>query len=158
MASLKNIINSDDDHDPSPETSMQHLPSDTSTTADSYPTTRSDQPATAALHNDLINPARHSSRFFASEPPSLSSSGIVPGRRPSNTSVDSMDGPYDANYVMPSGSNFMRPIQRNSATEHPIKLTPITGKISKAKKGVPVHNCDKCPKVRWSLYHHHRNF
>ncbi|KAH6899763.1 hypothetical protein B0T10DRAFT_452303 [Thelonectria olida] len=144
MASLKNIINSDDEHDPSPETSMQHLPSDSSA-ADTYPTTRPDQPA--ALHNDLINPARHSSRFFASEPPSLSSSGIVPGRRPSNTSVDSMDGPYDANYVMPSGSNFMRPIQRNPATEHPIKLTPITGKISKAKKGVPVHNCDKCPKT-----------
>lgn len=147
MASLKNIINSDDEHDPSPRTSMQPLPSDSSIATDSYPTTRPEHPTPAALQNDLINPARHSSSLFASGPPSHSSSGIAPGRRPSNTSVESMDGPFDPTYVMPSGSSFMRPMQRNSVAEHSVKLTPITRKISKAKKGQPVHNCDKCSKV-----------
>jgi hypothetical protein len=31
----------------------------------------------------------------------------------------------------------------------PVKLTPITGRVSRAKKGVPVHTCESCkpPKV-----------
>ncbi|KAI5462680.1 fungal-specific transcription factor domain-containing protein [Mariannaea sp. PMI_226] len=151
MASLKNIINSDDDYvDPSSETSMQPLPpTDSSATTANYSTTRADRSTAAtSLHNDLIDPARHSSRFFACEPPSGSvSADVLLGRRRSNTSVESLETPYDPNYVMPSGSNFMRPIQRNPPAEPPIKLTPITGKISKARKGLAVHNCDKCPKT-----------
>lgn len=30
----------------------------------------------------------------------------------------------------------------------PIKYTPVTGRISRAKKGIPVHTCDDCRKVR----------
>lgn len=29
-------------------------------------------------------------------------------------------------------------------TEIPVKYTPVTGRISRAKKGVPVHTCDIC--------------
>lgn len=37
--------------------------------------------------------------------------------------------------------------------EVPIRLTPITGRVSRAKKGVPVHTCDMCnpPKV-WAQF------
>jgi hypothetical protein len=40
----------------------------------------------------------------------------------------------------------------SNATENysiPIKLTPITGRVSRAKKGIPVYTCDICkpPKV-----------
>lgn len=32
----------------------------------------------------------------------------------------------------------------------PVRYTPITGRVSRAKKGVPVHICENCnpPKVR----------
>lgn len=35
----------------------------------------------------------------------------------------------------------------------PVRYTPITGRVSRAKKGVPVHICEACnpPKVR-SIY------
>ena len=45
--------------------------------------------------------------------------------------------------------------------EPPVKLTPITGRVSRAKKGVPVHVCEICkpPKVciggrllGWAVY------
>lgn len=34
------------------------------------------------------------------------------------------------------------------------KLTPVTGRVSRAKKGVPVHVCDQCqpPKVSLKLF------
>jgi hypothetical protein len=33
----------------------------------------------------------------------------------------------------------------------PVKYTPITGRVSKAKKGVPVHTCDICRPVKVCL-------
>lgn len=49
-----------------------------------------------------------------------------------------------------AGGSPMRPLGRPATPELPIKLTPITGRVSRAKKGVPVHTCDLCrpPKVR----------
>lgn len=40
--------------------------------------------------------------------------------------------------------------------EVPIRLTPITGRVSRAKKGVPVHTCEMCnpPKV-WAKFSRH---
>lgn len=42
-----------------------------------------------------------------------------------------------------------RPMPPHTPTESPIRLTPITGRVSRAKKGQPVHICDVCrpPKV-----------
>ncbi|KAJ5051564.1 uncharacterized protein L3040_001340 [Drepanopeziza brunnea f. sp. 'multigermtubi'] len=34
------------------------------------------------------------------------------------------------------------------AADMPVKYTPVTGRISKAKKGVPVHTCDMCRPVK----------
>ena len=34
----------------------------------------------------------------------------------------------------------------------PVKLTPITGHVSKAKKGAPVHTCDACQPPKVSFY------
>jgi hypothetical protein len=34
--------------------------------------------------------------------------------------------------------------------EVPVKYTPVTGRISRAKKGVPVHTCDICRPVKVS--------
>ncbi|TLS24669.1 hypothetical protein PpBr36_08122 [Pyricularia pennisetigena] len=37
-----------------------------------------------------------------------------------------------------------RPLQPQTHLESPIRLTPITGRISRARKGQPVHVCDVC--------------
>ncbi|KAH7164397.1 hypothetical protein DER46DRAFT_575739 [Fusarium sp. MPI-SDFR-AT-0072] len=68
-------------------------------------------------------------------------------RRRSNASVDSNEFSYQPG---PSSHTPMRPFTTGAATgEVHVKLTPITRKISKAKKGVPVHTCNQCPK--WHL-------
>lgn len=92
----------------------------------------------------------------------LSTTATRPGgvRRQSSTSVDSMD---QHGYGSAAGSSSMggggggigylpnqprRPMGSPSP-DVPIRLTPITGRVSRAKKGVPVHVCDTCipPKV-----------
>ncbi|KAM0424607.1 hypothetical protein ACHAPT_010133 [Fusarium lateritium] len=65
-------------------------------------------------------------------------------RRRSNTSLDSLEL---SNQPGPSSNVPMRPFSAGVGNEPHVKLTPITRKISKAKKGVPVHTCDRCPKV-----------
>ncbi|KAK2129771.1 hypothetical protein NOF04DRAFT_1181757 [Fusarium oxysporum II5] len=66
-------------------------------------------------------------------------------RRRSNASVDSNEFSYQPG---PSSHTPMRPFTTGAATgEAHVKLTPITRKISKAKKGVPVHTCNQCPKT-----------
>ncbi|KAF9767387.1 hypothetical protein IL306_000086 [Fusarium sp. DS 682] len=66
-------------------------------------------------------------------------------RRRSNTSIDSNEFSYQPG---PSSHTPMRPLNTGAATgEAHVKLTPITRKISKAKKGVPVHTCNQCPKT-----------
>ncbi len=91
-----------------------------------------------------------------------SSSTATPSTRPpaarrrSSTSTESMDqGGYISSSSMGGGMSGsghpMRPMPINaSGPELPVKLTPITGRVSRAKKGVPVHTCDTCkpPKVR----------
>lgn len=81
-----------------------------------------------------------------------------PARRRSTTSIDSMDqtgyGSAASSSSMGAGlhhhhhqhhNNPMRPMPAHqAATDLPMRLTPITGRVSRAKKGVPVHVCDAC--------------
>lgn len=80
-------------------------------------------------------------------------------RRRSNTSTDSMDSSYgqSQNHTAYYQGTAMRPIMPGTVSgDHPVKLTPITGRVSRAKKGVPVHTCDVCrpPKVFHTSLHH----
>ncbi|KAM7199355.1 putative transcription factor TDA9 [Naviculisporaceae sp. PSN 640] len=74
-------------------------------------------------------------------------------RRPSTASNDSMD-PTSGGYGSASSSSMggqrlhasnspMRPMA-HPQPNIPMRLTPITGRVSRAKKGVPVHVCDIC--------------
>ncbi|KAH7148909.1 hypothetical protein EDB81DRAFT_480297 [Dactylonectria macrodidyma] len=155
MASLKNIMNTEDDHvdatsGPTPHDSglRQSLRSDSSASAPAYPTAR-DRPTTTASHNGMLDPTKISSRYYITEASSSSSSaGTASARRRSNASIDSTESPYGPAYSQPASNSPMRPFTTNMGNTEPrVKLTPITGKISKAKKGVPVHNCDQCPKT-----------
>ena len=48
----------------------------------------------------------------------------------------------------------MRPMPNSSTSDMPVKYTPVTGRVSRAKKGVPVHICEICrpPKVCGSAH------
>lgn len=105
-----------------------------------------------------------------SDPRDISSAATAPttfraeqSRRESNTSVDSMDqhgyGSAASSSSMGGASggglppNHPRRPMGSPNPEVPIRLTPITGRVSRAKKGVPVHTCDMCnpPKV-WARF------
>lgn len=106
---------------------------------------------------------------LAAETNSLSSgTSNTASRRRSNTSTDSMESsPYypELGYGQPLGpSSSMGPSRSYASSagpgaggEGPVKLTPITGRVSRAKKGVPVHVCEMCrpPKVRRLLSAYH---
>lgn len=100
-----------------------------------------------------------SSHTTKSTPPGSSSSSSRPPntRRRSNVSTDSMDpSNYGYGHAGPSSGGLdpagqpMRPFgHASTGGDVPIKLTPITGRVSRAKKGMKVHTCDICrpPKV-----------
>lgn len=92
---------------------------------------------------------------------SAASSGLGDSHYQSSTSVDSMD---QHGYGSASSSsmgagaggggyppNHPRRPMGSPGPDVQIRLTPITGRVSRAKKGVPVHVCDICnpPKVRY---------
>lgn len=149
MGSLRNIMNVEDDHaDPHSIRRDRRPTSRTSIDQDlSVPMSRYNIPVDLSSQTSLphiIHPA--------AQP--LGYNNHPGGRRRSNTSTDSMDSSYGQGQNHSSayytGAN-MRPIipGGSSSGEHPVKLTPITGRVSRAKKGVPVHTCETCrpPKV-----------
>lgn len=148
MGSLRNIMNVEDDHADSHSIRRDRRPtSRTSIDQDlSVPMPRYSIPVDLSSQTSLphiIHPA--------AQP--LGYNNHPGGRRRSNTSTDSMDSSYGQGQNHSSayytGANMRPIIPGGSSGEHPVKLTPITGRVSRAKKGVPVHTCDTCrpPKV-----------
>ncbi|KAI0838687.1 hypothetical protein F5Y06DRAFT_267561 [Hypoxylon sp. FL0890] len=98
-------------------------------------------------------PSGRSSKSIAGAPsPSASSSRPAPVSRRSTTSSESMDPSGYGAHTQGSSSGGMPPSNMptrpmgNSPGEGsvPVKLTPITGRVSRAKKGMPVHTCEIC--------------
>lgn len=98
----------------------------------------------------------------AAIPPSSSSrplsSSSLPQSDPcrSRTSTGTMDQTrYASTVPSPSlGGRLQRPMPlRPPAAQLPPRITPKTGRVSKAQKGLPVHVCNICtpPKVRSTL-------
>lgn len=89
------------------------------------------------------------------DPASSSSSSSRPlaTRRSSGGKMEGMD--YQtafqaggSNQASAMGSPQLSSRGSESAVEIPVKYTPVTGRISRAKKGVPVHTCDICRPVK----------
>ncbi|KAI1633463.1 hypothetical protein F4809DRAFT_584278 [Biscogniauxia mediterranea] len=85
----------------------------------------------------------------------ISSARPSPARRRSTDSIEStMDptryggpGQSSSSGMTPSGRTNMpsRPVPNVPGEGNlPVKLTPITGRVSRAKKGMPVHTCEIC--------------
>ena len=93
----------------------------------------------------------------SSSSPSLSApTSLESPRRRSSTSNDSMDPRGYGSGLPPSqmGGGPQRPMPLHPVVAHlpTPRITPKTGRISKAQKGLPVHVCTQCrpPKVRSS--------
>ncbi|TAQ83741.1 hypothetical protein B7494_g7943 [Chlorociboria aeruginascens] len=98
-------------------------------------------------------PRRRSNRV--SKPASSHPISPNPGtaRRQSSTASEAMEfssafQPGGPNQLNTSGSPPQSSRGLEPALEVPVKYTPVTGRISKARKGVPVHTCDLCRPVK----------
>lgn len=47
----------------------------------------------------------------------------------------------------PGSTHQSSPRASESTLDLPVKYTPVTHRVSKAKKGVRIHTCDNCPKA-----------
>jgi hypothetical protein len=80
-----------------------------------------------------------------------------PTRRRSSASGEGMDfsSGYQAgssDQASESGSTQRSFGGSQQGADVPVKYTPVTGRVSRAKKGVPVHTCDICRPVKVSYY------
>jgi hypothetical protein len=172
MSSLKFIMDVDEevetsrvnkrDKDASSSSSSHHHDPTSLTTNSSY-ATQGDQLATSAAQGKRRGSSKPASKSSAAGSSSTSSSSRpATERRRSNASTDSMDqqSPYAHGHAGPSSSSGglapsnqpMRPFaSMQSGGELPVKLTPITGRVSRAKKGVPVHTCESCRPAKVSF-------
>lgn len=169
MASLQDIMNVDEDQLDSHTIKKDHAPAPSARHHQPYlaPSavynpgyaTSGDQPDSSSAAQGKKRPS--SSRTAKSTVTGTSSSSSDrPSitRRRSNNSADSMDQPNygyghagsSSGGLEPSG-HPMRPFgNMSTGGDVSVKLTPITGRVSRAKKGMKVHTCDLCrpPKVR----------
>ncbi|KAI1428570.1 hypothetical protein F5Y12DRAFT_730593 [Xylaria sp. FL1777] len=129
--------------------SDESLPSSTTDTSKSQPRRR----------GPLSRPSR-STTTVSSTTATASADKASPSRLPflerrSVDSTESMDTAGYGNYIPSSSSSNMPPSGRSTVSSRPmssvpgessipVKLTPITGRVSRAKKGVPVHTCEIC--------------
>ncbi|PHH79528.1 hypothetical protein CDD80_4525 [Ophiocordyceps camponoti-rufipedis] len=154
MASLKNIMNVDDDHpiktaretvprfahpQPEPSVSTPSLANQVDPSTSS--SIRAQIPCSSSSHHPVALEASPSTiplGIHLGYGPDLS----TPARLQSATSPDSMDPSYDrgpghAHLGVAYPGAPSRPFV-------PTKLTPITGRVSRAKKGLAVHTCELC--------------
>ncbi|KAI1490103.1 hypothetical protein F5X96DRAFT_637988 [Biscogniauxia mediterranea] len=117
-----------------------------------------DDRLTPAAQTKRRGPSGRSTKPTATAPSSsttISSARPSPARRRSTDSIEStMDptryggpGQSSSSGMTPSGRTNMpsRPVPNVPGEGNlPIKLTPITGRVSRAKKGMPVHTCEIC--------------
>ncbi|KAL3608200.1 hypothetical protein FPOAC2_03193 [Fusarium poae] len=104
----------------------------------------------SSSHNNPHDPSgssKSSSVIDHSSPTTTTDLNMNSRRRRSNMSIDSNETSYAPAQHASSSNTPMRPFPATASGESHVRLTPITRKISKAKKGVLVHNCDQCPKT-----------
>lgn len=90
---------------------------------------------------------RRRSGRTSNSPAQSTSSLQTGGRRRSSAASDTMDYSFNSGPSLPaSSSGSPRQSSRGSepVSDMPIKYTPVTGRVSRAKKGVPVHTCEIC--------------
>ncbi|KAI0453435.1 hypothetical protein F5B21DRAFT_505296 [Xylaria acuta] len=171
MADLKYIMDMEDDEDlgndkysrqPSLSGSARSLnPSSTPKKSDDNPPPSNPDPGKSQpRRRGLLSRSSKSTTTASPATATASVDKASPSRSPlvEKRSVDrteSMDPVGYGSYAHSSSSSNMPPSSRSNVSSRPmssapgessipVKLTPITGRVSRAKKGVPVHICDVC--------------
>ncbi|RYP69952.1 hypothetical protein DL769_005139 [Monosporascus sp. CRB-8-3] len=164
MASLKFIM--DVDEEPEPQTnkrddgaatsapSQAHDSSRPAVTSFAIPQEQSDTltPTLSTRRRGPLNRSSKASTTATSTSSSTSSTRPSLARQRSTDSTESMDhtayggqGQGSSSGSMPPSNAAIRPLVNASvSTEANVRLTPITGRVSRAKKGMPVHVCELC--------------
>ncbi|KAM3481881.1 hypothetical protein MY5147_000466 [Beauveria neobassiana] len=148
MASLRNIMNNVDDDAQPCSSSSRPVPHSSSLSNSSYPASsdlsmhnhpspseysRGASPHSAYSHTSESSTTRHLQHHL---PP--------PGGRRESGGNEPVGFSYSHGQSYGAGPD-MRPMMPAGTTGEPgVKLTPITGRVSRAKKGVPVHTCEIC--------------
>ncbi|KAI0201898.1 hypothetical protein F4808DRAFT_449943 [Astrocystis sublimbata] len=170
MSDLKYILDAEDDEDLGMDkysrqprlsgSARSPIPSSTSKT------TSDDNPSRSNI--DLYKP-QPSRRSPLNRSPNTTIATAPPAKAPSSEDkaspyrssfaghdrTEPMDSVGYGSYAHSSSSSNMPPSSRSNMTSRPmtsgpgesnipIKLTPVTGRVSRAKKGVPVHVCNDC--------------
>jgi hypothetical protein len=99
-----------------------------------------DQPQVTRRKSNRVS---KSSSQASSSRPSLS-------RRRSSGTAESMDSD-GLSLGSASAAGITRQTSRGSNPPESVRYTPVTGRVSRAKKGQPVHVCDQCDPPRVSL-------
>ncbi|KAH7030750.1 uncharacterized protein B0I36DRAFT_348939 [Microdochium trichocladiopsis] len=151
MADLKFIMDMDD-QEPDPRMNIRNHetppgPNRGSHPSRSAPTNQEHQDSIASA--SLSRPVGSSSRPPTSSTAATPASSIAsetggPSRRESTASTESMDPSGYGGRGRGASSGPMRPMGSPSVVEQAVRLTPITRRVSRAKKGVPVHTCEIC--------------
>ncbi|KAI1098611.1 hypothetical protein F4804DRAFT_324280 [Jackrogersella minutella] len=147
-------INKNDDGSIPPGPSRSQDPSRAATSSHARPKDQDDR-LTSAPTRRRGPSGRSSKSTAAASSPSTSSARPASVSRRSTTSSESMDPAMYGGHAQGSSSGGGMPPSMptrpmgNSPGEGsvPVKLTPITGRVSRAKKGVPVHTCEICKKT-----------
>lgn len=153
MASLNHIINNDEDlantrpgSQPAHSASRLSLQSNVAAAKPNLTPSSGPRSASSSSHYnkpDPLNPfMNHPMAKVLSPSPQIDSSS----RRRSSASIESME----MSHVQCRTSSLnaaMAPFKSTGTEDTQSRLTPITGRVSKAKKGVRVHHCTDCPKV-----------
>ncbi|RYC55318.1 hypothetical protein CHU98_g10890 [Xylaria longipes] len=166
MADLKYIMDMEDDEDDKYSRQPSLSGSARSPNPSSTPKKSDDNPPPSNTDAGKSQPRRRglltrSSKSTTTASPATATASVdkaTPSRSPlvEKRSVDrteSMDPVGYASYAHSSSSLNMPPSGRSNVSSRPmssapgessipVKLTPITGRVSRAKKGVPVHICD----------------
>ncbi|RYO78535.1 hypothetical protein DL762_008658 [Monosporascus cannonballus] len=164
MASLKFIMDVDEEQEPQTNKrddgaatsapSQGHDSSRSAVTSFAIPQEQSDTltPTSSTRRRGPLNRPSKSSTTAPSTSSSTSPTRPSLSRQRSTDSTDSMDhtayggqGQGSSSGSMPPSNAVIRPlVNASSSAEANVRLTPITGRVSRAKKGMPVHVCDLC--------------
>jgi hypothetical protein len=123
----------------------------------------------AQQHNDLDpsrSPISHAQKHDTREPQQVTrrrshrvskstsqgtSSKPILSRRQSSVTAESMESdsyPQQGSSQMANAAGVSRQASRSSNPPESVRYTPVTGRVSRAKKGQPVHVCEQCDPPR----------
>ncbi|KAJ3498946.1 hypothetical protein NLG97_g709 [Lecanicillium saksenae] len=148
MASLRNIMNNvDDDSQPRSSLSRQ-VPHSSPLPGSSYSAlsdpSMHNQPSPSDYSRGASPHSTYSHTSESSAPRHLQQHLPPPGGRRESGSNDAMGYSYAHSQPYGGGHDMRQMVPGSAMGEAGVKLTPITGRVSRAKKGVPVHTCEMC--------------